>query len=196
MPCRFFAVRRAATKFTGEGAVMARSSELFDVDEEENEAGAEEATAQDAVSLLSGDHAEVKQMFENYRQLVEKNADDEQRGELAREICTMLTVHAEIEEEIFYPAMRDNVDDDLTLDEAEVEHAAAKDLIEQIEGMDPGDALFDAKVIVLGEYIDHHVQEEENEIFPQAEKSGIDLDELGAELASRKRELLATLADA
>jgi hemerythrin-like domain-containing protein len=196
MPCRFFAVRRAATEFTGEGAVMARSSELFDVDEEENEAGAEEATAQDAVSLLSGDHAEVKQMFENYRQLVEKNADDEQRGELAREICTMLTVHAEIEEEIFYPAMRDNVDDDLTLDEAEVEHAAAKDLIEQIEGMDPGDALFDAKVIVLGEYIDHHVQEEENEIFPQAEKSGIDLDELGAELASRKRELLATLADA
>jgi hemerythrin-like domain-containing protein len=91
--------------------------------------------------------------------------------------------------------MRENIDDDLALDEAEVEHAAAKELIEQIEAMDPSDALFDAKVIVLGEYIDHHVQEEENELFPQAEKSGVDLDELGAELAGRKRELMATLAD-
>jgi hemerythrin-like domain-containing protein len=174
---------------------MARSSELFDVDEEESVAAGDEAPAQDAVSLLSADHAEVKQMFESYRELVERNADDEERGELARRICGALTVHAEIEEEIFYPAMRDNVDDELTLDEAEVEHAAAKDLVEQLEGMDPGDALYDAKVIVLGEYIDHHVQEEESEIFPQAEKAGIDLDDLGAEIASRKRELMATLAD-
>ena len=173
---------------------MARSDELFDVEEDEN-AGDEDAPAQDAVSLLSADHAEVKQMFETYRQLVDENADDEQRGELARKICSMLTVHAEIEEEIFYPAMRDSVDDELTLDEAEVEHASAKELIEQLEGMDPDDALYDAKVIVLGEYVDHHVQEEENEIFPQAEKSGIDLDDLGAELASRKRELMSTLAD-
>jgi hemerythrin-like domain-containing protein len=173
---------------------MASSDELFDVDEEENAAD-DDAPAADAVSLLSADHAEVKQMFETYRQLVDENADDEQRGELARRICSMLTVHAEIEEEIFYPAMRENVDDDLMLDEAEVEHAAAKDLIEQIEEMDPGDALFDAKVIVLGEYVDHHVQDEENELFPQAEKSGLDHDDLGAELASRKRELMATLAD-
>ena len=171
---------------------MARSDELFDVEEEEN-AGDDGAPAQDAVSLLSADHAEVKQMFETYRQLVDENADDEQRGELARKICSMLTVHAEIEEDIFYPAMRENVDDDLTLDEAEVEHASAKELIEQIDGMDPGDALYDAKVIVLGEYVDHHAQEEENELFPQAEKSGLDLDELGADLASRKRELMATL---
>jgi len=136
---------------------MARSDELFDVEEEEN--GDDESPAQDAVSLLSADHAEVKQMFETYRQLVDENADDEQRGELARNICSMLTVHAEIEEEIFYPAMRENVDEQLTLDEAEVEHASAKELIEQIEGMDPGDTLYDAKVIVLGEYVDHHVQE-------------------------------------
>ena len=173
---------------------MARSDELFDVEEEDN-AGDDDAPAQDAVSLLSADHAEVKQMFETYRQLVDENADDEQRGELAHNICSMLTVHAEIEEEIFYPAMRECVDDELTLDEAEVEHASAKELVEQIEGMDPGDALYDAKVIVLGEYVDHHVQEEESEIFPQAEKSGIDLDDLGAELATRKRELMATLAD-
>jgi len=173
---------------------MARSDELFDVEEDEN-AGADDVPAQDAVSLLSADHAEVKQMFETYRQLVDENADDEQRGELARKICSMLTVHAEIEEEIFYPAMRDSVDDELTLDEAEVEHASARELIEQLEGMDPGDALYDAKMIVLGEYVDHHVQEEENELFPQAEKSGLDLDDLGAELASRKRELMSTLAD-
>jgi len=173
---------------------MARSDELFDVEEDEN-AGADDVPAQDAVSLLSADHAEVKQMFETYRQLVDENADDEQRGELARKICSMLTVHAEIEEEIFYPAMRDSVDDELTLDEAEVEHASARELIEQLEGMDPGDALYDAKVIVLGEYVEHHVQEEENELFPQAEKSGLDLDDLGAELASRKRELMSTLAD-
>ncbi len=174
---------------------MATSSESFGVEEEEDIGADDEAPAQDAVSLLSSDHAEVAQMFETYRQLVDENADDEQRRELARRICTMLTVHAEIEEEIFYPSMRENVDADLTLDEAEVEHAAARELIEQIEAMDAGDPLYDAKVIVLGEYVDHHVQEEENEIFPQAEKSGVDLDELGGELATRKRELMATLAD-
>ena len=173
---------------------MASSDELFDVDEEES-AGDDDAPAADAVSLLSADHAEVKQMFETYRQLVDENADDDQRAELARRICSMLTVHAELEEEIFYPAMRENVDDELTLDEAEVEHASARELIEQIEAMDPGDALYDAKVIVLGEYVEHHVQEEENELFPQAEKAGIDLDDLGAELAGRKRELMSTLAD-
>jgi hemerythrin superfamily protein len=174
---------------------MASPNESFDVEGQQEVEDEDDAPAQDAVSLLSADHADVKQMFETYRQLVDENADDDQRGELAREICAMLTVHAEIEEDIFYPAMRENIDDDLALDEAEVEHAAARELIEQIEVMDPGDALFDAKVIVLGEYIDHHVQEEENEIFPQAEKSGLDLDELGADLASRKRELMATLAN-
>jgi hemerythrin-like domain-containing protein len=174
---------------------MASANQSFDVEDQQEVDDEDDAPAQDAVSLLSADHADVKQMFETYRQLVDENADDEQRGELAREICAMLSVHAEIEEDLFYPAMRENIDDDLALDEAEVEHAAAKELIEQIEAMDPGDALFDAKVIVLGEYIDHHVQEEENEIFPQAEKSGLDLDELGADLASRKRELMATLAD-
>ena len=173
---------------------MATSGESFGLEEDESASADDGALAQDAVSLLSNDHAEVRQMFETYRQLVDENADDEQRGELARHICAMLTVHAEIEEEIFYPAMRENIDADLALDEAEVEHAAAEDLIEQIGAMDPGDALYDAKVIVLGEYIEHHAQEEENEVFPQAERSGIDLDDLGAELASRRRELMATLA--
>jgi hemerythrin-like domain-containing protein len=175
---------------------MARSSDPFDSQEDDTiEAEDDEQAEQDAVSLLSADHAEVKQMFERYRQLVEASAADDRRSELAAEICSALTVHAEIEEDIFYPAMREVVDDELLLDQAEVEHAAARDLIEQIESMDAGDALYDAKVLVLGEYIDHHVQEEENEIFPQAEKSGIDLDELGAELGERKRELMSERAE-
>jgi len=176
---------------------MARSDDdPFDPqDEDSEESKDDDLVEQDAVSLLSGDHAEVKQMFEEYRQLVEGYAGEDRRGELAGRICSALTVHAEIEEDIFYPAMRDSIDDDLLLDQAEVEHASAKDLIEQIESMDPGDTLFDAKVLVLAEYVEHHVQEEENEIFPQAEKSGLDLDELGADLADRKRELMAELEE-
>ena len=176
---------------------MASSDDPFDPLEEDidDDEDGDETVEQDAVALLSSDHAEVKQMFEEYRQLVDGGAKDDRRGELARQICSALTVHAEIEEDIFYPAMRESLDDELLLDQAEVEHASARELIDQIESMEPGDALFDAKLLVLGEYVDHHVQEEENEIFPQAEKSGIDLDELGAELAERKRELMAELEE-
>jgi hemerythrin superfamily protein len=174
---------------------MARSSDPFDSQEDDSIETDDEQPEQDAVTLLSADHAEVKQLFERYRQLVEGSADEDRRGQLAGEICSALTVHAEIEEDIFYPAMREALDDELLLDQAEVENAAARELIEQIESMDPGDALYDAKVLVLGEYIDHHVQEEENEIFPQAEKSGIDLDMLGADLGERKRELMSELEE-
>jgi hemerythrin-like domain-containing protein len=175
---------------------MARSIDPFDSQEDDSmETGDDEPPEQDAVALLSTDHAEVKQMFERYRQLVEGSAADDRRGQLAGAICSALTVHAEIEEDIFYPAMREAVDDELLFDQAEVEHAAARELIEQIESMDPGDALYDAKVLVLGEYVEHHVQEEENEIFPQAEKSGIDLATLGAELGERKRELMSELEE-
>jgi hemerythrin-like domain-containing protein len=176
---------------------MTRSSDPFDPQDEDSieDGDDEEQDEQDAISLLSADHAEVKQLFERYRQLVEGSADEDRRSQLAAQICSALTVHAEIEEDIFYPAMREALDDELLLDQAEVEHALARDLIEQIESMDPGDALYDAKVLVLGEYIDHHVQEEENEIFPQAEKSGIDLDTLGAELGERKRELMSELEE-
>jgi len=175
---------------------MARPDDPFESqDDVSDKSEDDELDEQDAVSLLTSDHAEVKQMFEEYRQLVQDNADDDRRDELAAEICSALTVHAEIEEDIFYPALRERLDDDLALDQAEVEHAIARDLIEQIVAMEPDDALFDARVLVLAEYVEHHVQEEESEIFPQAEKSGIDLDELGAELADRKYELLAELDD-
>jgi len=102
-------------------------------------------------------------------------------------------VHATIEEEIFYPAARDAIDEQDLLDEAEVEHASAKDLIAQIQDMDADEELYDAKVKVLGEYVNHHVQEEENELFPQCKSAGLDLKALGVELASRKQELLTEL---
>jgi hemerythrin superfamily protein len=173
---------------------MPRPDDPFESpDEVSDDSDDDELVEQDAVSLLSSDHAEVKQMFEEYRQLVEDGAGDDRRGELAGQICSALTVHAEIEEDIYYPALRERLEDDLALDQAEVEHAIARDLVEQIESMEPDDALFDARVLVLAEYVEHHVQEEETEIFPQVEKSGIDLDELGAELAERKHELMAEL---
>lgn len=165
------------------------SQEDVDVDEDD------EAVEQDAVSLLTNDHAEVKQMFEEYRQLVEGNASEDRRGELAAQICSALTVHAEIEEDVFYPAMRENIQDELLLDQAEVEHDSARELIEQIEAMDPGDALFDAKVLVLGEYVDHHVQEEEGEMFPKCRKADMDLAELAQELSERKAELMEELGE-
>jgi hemerythrin superfamily protein len=107
----------------------------------------------------------------------------------------MLTVHATIEEELFYPAARENSTEQDLLDEAEVEHASAKDLIAQIEGMDAGDELYDAKVKVLGEYIDHHVKEEE-ELFPKVKRAKLDLEALGGELAARKQELQAEVESA
>jgi len=144
----------------------------------------------DATALLARDHAEVKKLFKQYEKLADAQADGEERQALAEEICAMLTVHATIEEEIFYPAAREaEVESDL-LDEAEVEHASAKDLIAQIQEMSPEDELYDAKVKVLGEYVDHHVQEEEGEMFPKCRKADMDLADLAMQLAERKSELM------
>ncbi|HEY9239835.1 MAG TPA: hemerythrin domain-containing protein [Burkholderiaceae bacterium] len=148
------------------------------------------AAASDALALLENDHKEVRKLFKAYEKLAKDEAGSDERLEMAQQICEMLTVHAEIEEEIFYPAMRAALDADDLLDEAEVEHASAKELIAQIEAMDADDDLFDAKVKVLGEYVDHHVQEEENEMFPKARKAKLDLEELGTELQERKAEMM------
>ena len=145
----------------------------------------------DAIALLTQDHADVRNLFAEYDELATDQAEGEERQALAEQICAMLTAHATIEEEIFYPAARDaGVEADL-LDEAEVEHASAKDLIAQIRAMSPDDDLYDAKVKVLGEYVDHHVDEEEGEIFPACRKAKMDVAGLGATLAERKSELLA-----
>ncbi len=149
----------------------------------------------DAIKLLTDDHKEVHALFQKYQKLVEQRANGGERQPLAEQICTMLTVHAALEEEIFYPAARKaEVQSDL-LDEAEVEHDSVSALIAQIRDMQPNDALYDAKVIVLGEYVDHHVKEEQDEMFPQCRKSSIDLIALGRELAARKRALVAEMTE-
>jgi len=146
-----------------------------------------EAKPADAIKLLKDDHREVRTYFRQYEDL----EDEAEKQALAEKICMALTVHAQIEEEIYYPATREAIDDDDLLDEAEVEHASAKQLIAEIKAMKAGDRLFDAKVTVLGEYIDHHVEEEETEMFPESRDSDLDLKALGARLAERKAELMA-----
>lgn len=145
----------------------------------------------DAVDLLDADHIAVKKLFTQFKKLSEAKAPTGERKALADRICKELTVHADIEEQIFYPAAREAIDHDALLNEAEVEHASAKDLIAQISDMDADEELFDAKVIVLGEYIDHHVEEEREEMFPKARKSDMDLKGMVADLKALKEELLA-----
>jgi hemerythrin superfamily protein len=147
------------------------------------------AAGQDAIALLRADHRKVQGLFDQF----EKARTDDRKGRLAEEICNELKVHARIEEEILYPAARDVLREADLIDEAAVEHATAKDLIAQIERGQPGDELFDAKVTVLGEYIKHHVKEEQNEIFPKLRKSRLDLKELGRMLAERKAALTASM---
>jgi hemerythrin superfamily protein len=145
--------------------------------------------ANDAIALLKADHKEVAEMFEKFE------TARSTKSKLAQQICVALTVHAQIEEEIFYPATREALGDegeDL-LNEAEVEHNSLKELIGQIEGSNPDDELFDAHVKVLGEYVKHHVKEEEGQLFPKLRKSDMDLAELGEQIAARKKELMSQM---
>ncbi|HEY0301323.1 MAG TPA: hemerythrin domain-containing protein [Rhizomicrobium sp.] len=145
------------------------------------------ATPVDAIGLLKADHAKVSALFEKY----EHSRQDSVKQRLAQQICDELTVHTKLEEEIFYPAVREAIGDDDLMDEATVEHAGAKSLISQLRAAEPSAKLFDAKVTVLSEYIKHHVKEEHTEMFPKARKSGADLKELGARMAARKKVLAA-----
>ena len=147
-------------------------------------------TAQDAVQLLTSDHVEVAALFKKYDKIAEAHAESSDRQAHAEQICTLLTVHATIEEEIFYPAARAAGIDHALMDEADVEHAAAKDLIAQIRAMSPDEDHYDAKVKVLGEQIEHHVKEEQDEMFPKCRASGMDLGTLGKALAERKEALM------
>ena len=146
----------------------------------------------DAIALLKADHREVKDMHAHFEKLAEEGAAASEREALARRICAALRVHARIEEEIFYPAVKPVIDDDLLLPEAKVEHDSARDLIEQNESSSPKDELFDARVIVLGEYVQHHVKEEEREMFREVRASKeLDLRALGKQMQARKEELMA-----
>ena len=151
------------------------------------------AKAIDAITLLMADHKTVKALFKEFDKLAKDDDADEQKEALVQKICDELTVHVQVEEEIFYPAVRAAIEDDDLLDEAEVEHASAKDLIAQLQQMLPEDNLYDAKVKVLSEYIDHHVKEEEDEMFPKARKSDLDLRVLGRTMAARKEALVEDL---
>ena len=145
-----------------------------------------ETQTQDALALLKEDHRKVEKLFKDY----ESAKGDGRKEKLARQISLELTIHTTIEEEIFYPACRGKVDED-KLKEAYVEHDAAKLLMAEIEaGSGQSDDYFDAKVQVLGEEIDHHVKEEEDELFPEVRKADIDTKALGQQLAERKRELM------
>jgi hemerythrin superfamily protein len=154
-------------------------------------------TPADACSLLDADHRNVKKMFKAFEPLAESKAKSapQKRRELADRICLELSVHAQIEEEIFYPALRNAIKDADLLDEAEVEHASAKDLIAQIKIGNENDSKWCAKVIVLGEYIDHHVKEERGEIFVKARAAKkLDLIAMREQLQARKDELMSQMA--
>ena len=148
--------------------------------------------AQDAIALLTADHKEVSDMFEQFENLSDRAKAT--KAKLTKKICDALIAHTTIEEEIFYPAVREALKEgDDMVDEAVVEHATAKDLIQQLQEMDPDDDLYDAKVKVLSEQIDHHVEEEEEEMFKQARATKLNMVALGQEMAQRKQEILATL---
>ena len=145
--------------------------------------------APNAITLLTDDHATVKKMFKQFEKSHE-NMDDAEKAELVGQICRELTVHAQVEEEIFYPAAREAIEEQDLLDEAEVEHSSAKELIAQLQGMQPGDELYDAKVTVLGEYVDHHVKEEEKQMFPKVRKARLDLELLAEQIKERKEQYM------
>ena len=144
----------------------------------------------DAIALLKADHEAVSQLFAEY----EKTRLSSNKKALVAEICTALSVHTQIEEEIFYPAFKAALKDKLLVPEATVEHTGVKDLIAQLEGIEPDGEMYDAKVKVLSEYVKHHVKEEQNEMFPKAKASSLDMLDLGARMAARKDELLLQAA--
>jgi len=143
----------------------------------------------EATALLRADHKLVSDLFEQY----EKSRSTAKKKELVAQICKELTVHAQVEEEIFYPAVQAALKDHELIPEATVEHATLKDLIAQVEGLEPDGEMFDAKIKVMSEYVKHHVKEEQNEIFPKARATSLDMTELGDQITARKQELMSAM---
>jgi len=149
----------------------------------------------DAIELLKEDHAKVKKAIKEFEKM--DRSDAETCRQLVTSVCEDLKTHTMLEEEIFYPAVRAAIEDEDIMNEAAVEHETAKMLIEQLENMGPEDPNYFATFTVLGEYVLHHVKEEEGEMFPQARKAeGLDLDALGAEMRARKEELVGATEEA
>src|SRR5690348_8060216 len=149
-----------------------------------------QAPGGDAFEVLERDHREVEEWFDVYDEMQGK---EDRKEELAQKICLALKVHAQIEEEIFYPRAREATKDNDLIDEAIVEHATVKNLIADIESMEVGEDLYDAKIRVLGEMVKQHIKEEEEELFPELEPAKMDLDAFGKELAERKEELMSQM---
>ena len=143
----------------------------------------------DAIELLKQDHRSVEKIFKAFESLKEDDSNDESKRALVDRACAALTVHTRIEEEIFYPAVRDVLSDEVLGEAALVEHSTAKDLIASLEALEPGEPFYDATFTVLAEYVKHHVKEEETEMFPRVKKAKLDLAELGAQMKQRKDEL-------
>jgi len=144
--------------------------------------------AQEATAMLRADHRRVSDLFDQY----EKARSVSRKMDIVSQICTELGVHTKIEEEIFYPAFKAALKDKELVPEATVEHASVKDLIAQVKGITPDGEMFDAKMKVMSEFVKHHVKEEQTEMFPKAKKTRLDLMALGARMAERKSELLAS----
>jgi hemerythrin-like domain-containing protein len=154
-------------------------------------AKAKKAKKQGAIELLKRDHAEVKKAFKEFEKA--KYKDPSACKAFLASICNAITLHATVEEEIFYPAVRAKIDDDDLMNEALVEHKSAKQLIADIEKLAGDDDMLKACAMVLSEYINHHVREEENEIFPKAKRAKLDLEGLAEQMLARKDELKARL---
>jgi DUF438 domain-containing protein len=144
---------------------------------------------QDAIELLTQDHDMVKELFDEFEMLTADEDVENDKLDLVQQICTELTIHAQLEEEIFYPAAIEAIGQLDIMDEAVVEHAKARDQIEQLVSMAPEDDYFDAEVTVLREMVEHHIEEEEGKMFPKLKKSSIDLEALGEQISQRKQEL-------
>ena len=142
----------------------------------------------DATTLLRADHKQVDELFQQY----EKSRSTAKKRVLVAQICLELSIHAQVEEEIFYPAVQAALKDKELVPEARVEHATLKELIAQVKDKAPEGEMFDAKIKVLSEYVKHHVKEEHAEMFPRAKKTKLDMRELGARIQARKDELAAS----
>ena len=149
------------------------------------------AKAAGALEMLKADHDKVKKSFKEFEKL--DREDTATMEELVKTVCDELKVHTTLEEEIFYPAVREAVEDEDIMNEAQVEHDTAKMLIEQLENMGADDPNFHATFTVLGEYVNHHVEEEEKEMFPQAKKADLDFEDLATRMKERKTELMGEM---
>jgi hemerythrin-like domain-containing protein len=148
--------------------------------------------APDAIDLLKEDHTKVKKAFKEFEKMDKEDTDAVK--ELVETVCEDLKAHTTIEEEIFYPAVRAEIEDDDLMNEAQIEHQTAKDLIAQLEELQPDDPMYVASFTVLSEYVNHHVQEEEGEMFPAVKKLDLDLEALGEQMKARKEELVGETA--